>query len=312
MATRRSLTPLFECVPNFSEGRDLKKIIALEAAIAKVPGAFVLHRTSDADHNRTVITFAGEAEAVVEAAVCAAHTARDLIDLRLHQGVHPRLGALDVLPFVPLEGATIAHCVELAHRAGERIWGELNVPVYFYQSAALRPDRIRLEEVRSGEFEGLQKQLLIDPSKAPDLGTPALHSSAGAVIIGARKILIAYNIVLETGDVQIAKEIARSIRTSNGGLPEVKALGLPLPSRGLVQVSMNLTDFETTPIHTVFEEVARLARSKGVEITDSEIIGLVPRKASELAFAHWLKLSSFGPGNQIETRLDQTLSAAEL
>lgn len=292
-----------ECVPNFSEGRDLSRVAALEAAIASVPGSHVLHRTSDADHNRSVITFAGEAEAVVESAVRGAARAAELIDLNQQRGVHPRLGALDVLPFVPLEGTTLADCVALAHRAGERIWSELQIPVYFYQAAALRPERVLLENVRKGEFEGLRDAVLVDESSCPDLGGPALHPTAGAVIVGARPILIAYNINLATKDLAVAKRIARAIRTSSGGLPCVKALGLPLESRGQVQVSMNLTDFNVTPPHIVFAEVKRLASAAGVTIAESELIGLMPRKAVEMGFASALQLSEFRSDRVIETCL---------
>ncbi len=285
----------------------MQKVAALEQAIGDVAGAFVLHRTSDADHNRSVITFAGGAEAVVEAALRATAVARDLIDLNQQRGVHPRLGALDVLPFVPLEGATLDDCIVLAHQAGERIWHELGIPVYYYQAAARRPERARLEDVRRGQFEGLREQVIFDQSKSPDVGGPALHPTAGAVIVGARKILIAYNINLDSRDVAVAKDIARTIRTSSGGFQGVKALGLMLESRGLVQVSMNLTDFEQTPMHVVFDEVARLAAARGVAIVESEIIGLVPRKAVEMAFAHWLKLPSFEAGNVIEGRLERLL-----
>ena len=270
-----------------------------------MPGVWVLDRTSDADHNRSVITFAGDGEAVVAAAVRAAAAALELIDLTVQRGVHPRLGALDVLPFVPLEGATMNDCVELARRAGERIWQELGIPIYYYQAAALRPDRVALEDVRRGQFEGLREEALIDESKTPDVGGPGLHPTAGAVIVGARKILIAYNINLKSADLAVAKEIARAIRTSSGGMAAVKALGLPLESRGLVQVSMNLTDFEQTPMHVVFAEVERLAAMHGVEIEESELIGLMPRKALEMAFAHWLKLTQFEAGNVIETRLSR-------
>jgi glutamate formiminotransferase/glutamate formiminotransferase/formiminotetrahydrofolate cyclodeaminase len=283
-------------------------VAALEQTIAAVPGVFVLHRTSDADHNRSVITFVGNADAVVEAAVRAAAAASNLIDLTHHRGVHPRVGALDVLPFVPLENATLEECVVLARRAGERIWNQLGIPVYYYQSAALRPARIRLEDVRRGQFEGLREAVLIDESKAPDVGGPALHPTAGAVIAGARKILIAYNINLKSTDLAIAKDIARTIRTSSGGLPAVKALGLPLESRDMVQVSMNLTDFERTPVHVVFEHVQHLAARHGVEIAESELIGLLPRKTVEMAFAHWLKLPLFQAANVIETRLQQVVS----
>jgi glutamate formiminotransferase len=294
---------LVECIPNFSEGRDLTRVASLEAAIASVPGSHVLHRTSDADHNRSVITFAGEAEAVLESAVRAAGRAAALIDLNQHRGVHPRLGALDVLPFVPLGETTLADCVALAHRAGERIWRELHIPVYFYQAAALRSDRTQLERVRHGEFEGLRESVLTDETKRPDLGGPELHPTAGAVIVGARPILIAYNINLATVDLGIAKSIARAIRTSGGGLPCVKALGLPLESRGQVQVSMNLTDFDVTPPHVVFAEVSRLAEAAGVAVAESELIGLIPSKAVEMGFANALKLPEFRTDLVIENCL---------
>ncbi len=294
---------LVECVPNFSEGRDLARVAALEGAIASVAGTKVLHHTSDTDHNRSVITFAGEAEAVLESAVRATARAAELIDLNQHRGVHPRLGALDVLPFVPLGDTKLSDCVDLAHRAGERIWRELKIPVYFYQAAALRPDRILLEKVRQGEFEGLREAVLVDETKSPDLGGPGLHPTAGAVIVGARPILIAYNINLQTSDLQLAKSIARAIRSSNGGLPCVKALGLPLESRGQVQVSMNLTDFNITPPHVVFAEVSRLAAAAGVTVAESELIGLLPRKAVEMGFASALKLSEFQSSCVIENTL---------
>jgi glutamate formiminotransferase len=304
---RRLTPPLIECVPNFSEGRDLARVDAIEQAIREVPGVLILHRTSDSDHNRSVITFAGRADAVVEAAVRATARAAELIDLNRHEGVHPRLGVLDVLPFVPLAGATLENCIELARRAGQRIWNELRIPVYFYQAAALRPDRTHLEDVRRGQFEGIREAVFANPEKRPDLGGPALHPTAGAVIVGARKFLIAYNINLRTTDVSIAKSIARKIRASSGGLPAVKALGLPLASRGLVQVSMNLTDFEQTPIHVVFSEVSRLAAEYGVEVEESELIGLMPRKALEMAAAGLLKLSNWDSQKVIENRLEALL-----
>ncbi len=267
-------------------------------------GALVLDRTSDPDHNRTVITFAGDRAAVLEAAVRAAGKAAELIDLNTQRGVHPRLGALDVLPFVPLAGTTMEDCVEVARQAGQRIWNELGIPVYFYQAAALRPDRVNLEDVRRGQFDGLRDAALMDISKAPDLGGPALHPTAGAVIVGARKILVAFNINLNTSDLNIAKTIAKSIRGRNGGFPGVKALGLPLLSRGLVQVSMNITDFEKAPVHVVFAEVERLASAHGVAVKESELIGLMPRKAVEMAFADRLKLSAFGGQCVLENRID--------
>lgn len=292
-----------ECVPNFSEGRNPETIDALVAAISSVPGSRVLHRTSDPDHHRSVITFAGESESVLESALRAAIVAARLIDLTQHRGVHPRLGALDVLPFVPLSGSTLEHCVVLARRAGQRIWDELGIPVYFYEAAATRPDRVRLEDVRRGQFEELSETALLDGTRAPDVGGPELHPTAGAVIVGARKFLIAYNINLRSSDLDVAKAIARTIRASSGGLPAVKALGLPLQSRGLVQVSINLTDFEQTPIHAVYSEVSRLAAAFGVEVEESELIGLMPRKAVEMAFTDLLKFREFDSSRVIENCL---------
>lgn len=311
MESGGKLTSSFiECVPNFSEGRDLASVNALESAISSVPGSFVLHRTSDPDHNRSVITFAGGSEAVLESAVRAAAKAAELIDLNDHLGVHPRLGALDVLPFVPLGEATLQECVTVARRAGNRIWKELGIPVYLYDAAAARPDRVKLEDVRRGEFEGLREAVLVDESKRPDIGGPSLHPTAGAVIVGARKILIAYNINLRTAELEIAKSIAKRIRANSGGLPGVKALGLPLLSRGLVQVSTNITDFEETPVHVVYSEVVRLAAAQGVEIEESELVGLMPRKAIEIAAAGLLKLSHFDSQRVIENRIEALTSAA--
>ncbi len=294
---------LIECVPNLSEGRDPARIGAIEAVISAVPGILLLHRTSDRDHNRTVITFAGPPEAVIEAGVRTAQKAAELIDLNQHRGVHPRVGALDVLPFVPLEGAKMADCIAIAREAGSRIWNELGIPVYFYQAAATQPDRMLLENIRRGQFEGLRQAVVVDESRQPDFGGPFLHPTAGAVIAGARKLLIAFNINLNTTDLDLAKSIARRIRASSGGFPAVKALGLPLPSRGLVQVSMNLTDFEETPLHVVYSEVCRLAAAHGVEIAESELIGLIPRPALEAAAAGLLKLPNFDSQCVLEGRI---------
>ncbi len=286
---------LIECVPNFSEGRDASTVRAIEDAIASSEGVRILRSERDTDHNRSVITFAGSPEAVAEGALRGIGVALERIDLRRHQGVHPRMGAADVVPFVPLEGATLADCVAIAHRAGEEVWKRFHVPVYFYEAAARVPERRMLENCRRGGFE--------NPNLAPDLGGPSLHPSAGACIVGARKILIAFNINLATDDVAIARAIARKIRTSSGGLPFLKALGLPLAARGLAQVSMNLTDFEQTPLHAVFDAVAREAALYGVEIAGSEIIGLIPEKALEDAAAHFLKCENFAPGLVLENRL---------
>lgn len=296
---------LIECVPNFSEGRNAAVVDALERAFALVPGVLVLHRTSDPDHNRSVITVAGPGEALLEGVLRAAAEAARRIDLNRHRGEHPRLGALDVLPFVPLEDSSLAECVDLAQEAGRRIWEELRIPVYFYEAAAKRPERTKLEYVRRGQFEGLREAVLADPSRQPDLGGPDLHPTAGAVIAGARKFLAAYNINLQSGDLELARSIARRIRESGGGFAGVKALGLPLASRGLVQVSMNLTDLDRTPIHVVYAEVERLAAAHGIAIEESELIGLLPRKALETAAAGLLKLRDFDSQRVIENRIDR-------
>jgi glutamate formiminotransferase len=295
--------PLIECVANFSAGRDAAIVHAIENAIACPAGVLVLRSEMDTDHNRSVITFAGPPEAVAEGALRGIAVAVERIDLRQHAGVHPRMGAADVIPFVPLEGATLEDCVAIARRTGEEVWKHFHVPVYFYEAAAVSPDRRMLENCRRGGFE--------NPNIAPDLGGPALHPSAGACLIGARKILIAFNINLATDDLAIARAIARKIRASSGGMPSVKALGLPLVGRGLVQVSMNLTDFEQTPLHVVFDAVAREAAARGVAIAGSEIIGLVPKKALEDAAAHYLKAENFESGLVLENRLAKVQRALE-
>ena len=286
---------LIECVANFSEGRDRAIVEAIVGAVASSPGVAVLRSEMDTDHNRSVITFAGPPDAVAEGALRGITVAVERIDLRKHGGVHPRMGAADVVPFVPLESTTLADCAGIAHRVGEEVWKRLHVPVYFYEAAALAPDRRPLENCRRGGFES--------PSIPPDVGGPELHPSAGACILGARKILIAFNINLKTSDVGVAREIARTIRASSGGLPFVKALGLPLADRGLAQVSMNLTDFEQTPLHVVFDAVRREAAARGVEIAGSEIIGLVPKEALEDAAAHYLQCENFETGLVLENRL---------
>ena len=295
------IAPLIECVANFSEGRNAATVRAIEDAIASSAGVLVLRAERDTDHNRSVITFAGPPDAVAEGALRGIAVAVECIDLRRHAGVHPSMGAADVVPFVPLEGTTLADCAAIARRTGEEVWKRLGVPVYFYEAAATSPDRRLLENVRRGGFE--------NPKMAPDLGGPALHPSAGACIIGARKILIAFNINLQTDDVSVARDIARKIRASSGGMPFVKALGLPLAARGLAQVSMNLTDFEQTPLHEVFDAVRREAAARGVEIAGSEIIGLVPKKALEDAAAHYLQCENFESGLVLENRLENKRAA---
>jgi glutamate formiminotransferase len=296
---------LIECVPNFSEGRDRERIAALAAAMKGVPGALVLDVHSDADHNRSVFTLAGEPEPVAEAALRGVAQAVESIDLRRHRGEHPRIGAIDVFPFVPIAGLSMENCVALARRTGEQIWTRHALPVYFYEEAALRPERRRLESVRGGEFEYLRDEVLRNADRIPDIGGPNLHPSAGAVAVGARKFLIAYNINLDTRDVSIAKRIARTIRASNGGLPHVKAIGVELKEHKLAQVSMNLTDFEQTSICRVFDAVRLEAGRNGCSIRSSEIVGLVPRKALSPDDVAYLQLENFSPAEKIlETRLE--------
>jgi glutamate formiminotransferase / formiminotetrahydrofolate cyclodeaminase len=294
---------LVECVPNFSEGRDAAKIDAIVRAIESVPGVFLLDRSSDPDHNRTVITMAGEPEAVLEAALRAVGKAAEVIDLRKHTGAHPRIGATDVLPFVPISGITLADCVLLARKAGREIWERYRIPVYYYEAAARRPERVNLETLRKGRFEGLRKEVMHDPDRSPDVGDPRLHPTAGATVVGARKFLVAYNINLNTADLEIAKRIAKAVRYSSGGLRYVKAMAVDLRARGLAQVSMNLTDFEQTPVHRVFEMVKSEAARHGVSIAGSEVVGLIPRSALGAAAGFYLQLENFSATQVFENCL---------
>ncbi len=305
------MKPLVECVPNFSEGRDPVKIQAILAAIREVPDVFVLAHESDADHNRSVITLAGAPEAVAEAAVRAVGKAAELIDLTRQTGAHPRIGATDVVPFIPVHSVTIDDCIALARKAAHEIWQRYRIPVYLYEAAAQRPDRTNLEKIRKGQFEGLREEVLRNPDRAPDIGESRLHATAGATVVGARKFLIAYNINLDTPDVEIAKKIAKTIRFSSGGLPFVKAMGVDLRARNLAQVSMNLTDFEQTPVHVVFEAVKREAERHGVGIVGSEIVGLIPRRAIEVTAEAYLKVENFSPAQVFENRLEESLLSAQ-
>jgi len=298
---------LIECVLNFSEGRDPAKVEALVDAMRAVPSVFLLDQESDADHNRCVISLAGEPEPVAEAALRGVGKSLELIDLTKHTGAHPRVGATDVVPFIPVEGVTIEDCVALARKVGREIWERYKIPVYFYEAAATRPERTNLENVRKGQFEGLLVEALSKPERAPDVGGPGLHPTAGAVVVGARKFLIAYNINLNTADVAIANKIARSIRYSNGGFRYVKAMGVDLRARQLAQVSINLTDFEHTPMHRVFEMVEREAKRYGAAIVGSEIVGLVPKRALELAADYYLQLENFPSSQILENRLESSL-----
>jgi glutamate formiminotransferase / 5-formyltetrahydrofolate cyclo-ligase len=274
---------LFEIVPNLSEGKDASTIDAAIAAV-NATGARVLHRTSDPVHHRSVLTIAGTARAVLDAAVALAGIAAERIDLRTHRGVHPRIGALDVLPFVPLRNADLAGATELAHEAGARIWDRYGIPSFFYGAAARSDARLLLADVRAGEFEGLESRFERMP---PDAGTIARHVTAGAIAIGARPLLVAFNVELETGDLRIAKAIAQELRERSGGLRTLRALGLRL-SEGVVQVSLNVTDSDATPLYRVVELIAVLAAKNGTAIRRSELIGLIPRAAVETSARYYL------------------------
>jgi glutamate formiminotransferase / formiminotetrahydrofolate cyclodeaminase len=296
---------LVECVPNFSEGRDRGKVDAIVEAM-KVPGVYVLDQEMDADHNRCVITLAGEREAIEEAAIRGAGKAAELIDLTRHQGAHPRLGAADVVPFIPIDGVTIEDCVAMARHVGAEIWKRYQVPVYLYEAAATSPERHNLENIRRGQFEGVRDEVAANPARKPDFGEARLHPTAGATVVGARKFLIAYNVYLNTPDVNTAKSIAKAVRFSSGGMRFVKASGFLV--RGLAQVSMNLTDFEQTPLHRVFELVKREAARFGVLPVSSEIVGLIPKRAVEQAAEWFLQLENFDSSLILENRLAAALS----
>ncbi|HKZ49300.1 MAG TPA: glutamate formimidoyltransferase [Thermoplasmata archaeon] len=296
---------LVECVPNFSEGRRREVVDAIAAAIAAVPGVRVLDREMDAAHNRCVITFVGEPEPIGEAAFQGARKAVELIDMEQHHGEHPRVGALDVLPFVPVSGVTLAECVQIAQSVGKRLGTELQIPVYFYESAATRPDRKALPDVRKGEYEGLKREIETNPDRKPDAGPAKMHPTAGASIVGARPPLIAYNVNLATTDLALAKRIAKAIRERDGGLPAVRALGMELKDRGQVQVSINLVDFTRTGMHAAFEAVRREAEKAGVQVAGSEIVGLVPLAAVADVTARALQLEGFHVDQILETRLEE-------
>jgi glutamate formiminotransferase/formiminotetrahydrofolate cyclodeaminase len=297
---------IVECIPNFSEGRRPEVIQAIREAIAGVGGVHVLDQHADADHNRTVITFAGPPEPVLEAAYAAIAQAAQLIDLDQHEGQHPRLGATDVVPFVPISGVEMQDCVELAKRLGKRVGDELGIPVYLYEKAATRPERENLSSIRKGEYEALKESIISDPDRAPDFG-PASLGKAGATVIGARAPLIAYNVYLTTDDVSIAKKIARSVRQSSGGLPFVKALGMSVGGRA--QVSMNLTDYTQTSVDKVVEAIRSEAQSYGVDVQHSELVGLIPQMALIDAAQHYLQLDQFETDQVLETRLQAAVEA---
>jgi glutamate formiminotransferase len=296
---------VIECIPNVSEGRRSDVVARMADAIAATPGVRLLDRSSDPSHNRSVFTIAGDRDGVTRAVLALFERAVSEIDLRTHTGEHPRVGAVDVVPFVPIEGVTMAECVDLAKAVGAAVAERFQVPVYLYEEASDNPLRKNLEDIRRGEFEGLAAKMARD-GWAPDFGPRAPHPTAGAAVIGARMALIAYNINLATDRLDVAKRIAAAIRQSSGGYRYVKAAGFTLTDRGIVQVSMNLTNFEKTPIFRVFETVKREAERYGVTILESEIVGLVPSAALSGAAEFYLQLGRFSPDQILETRLRRT------
>lgn len=302
---------LVEIVPNFSEGRRREIVNAIRDAIAGVKGAAVLDVSSDASHNRSVITVVAPREFAVDAAFAGIQKAADVIDLTRHEGEHPRIGATDVVPFVPLEGATMDDCIALARELGERVGKKLAIPVYLYERAATRPERVNLADVRRGEFEGLRDEIATKPERAPDFGPAKVHPTAGAIAIGARPFLVAYNVYLGGAEnLAVAKTVAKAVRTSSGGLPGVKALGLEVD--GQAQVSMNLVDTETTPLHAAFDAVRAEAAKHGVATTWSEIVGLVPSRVLFQAAAHHIQLRNFTREMVLEEQIRAAMSAETL
>jgi glutamate formiminotransferase len=298
--------PVVECVPNFSEGKDVRRVGAIVAAM-RVKGVYLLDWSMDADLNRSVVTLAGDPQAMVEAAVRGAGKAAELIDLTRQQGVHPRIGAADVIPFVPISDIKLEQCALLARQAGMEIWRRFNVPVFFYEAAAARPDRANLEDVRRGQFEGLRDAVSKDPTRRPDLGGPGLHPTAGACAVGARKFLVGYNIYFDSSDVALVRAIAREIRAASGGLKGVKAMGVLAHRRA--QLAMNITDFASTPISQIYQAVSRLAIRHKARMMEGEVTGLLPEAACERE-SEWMRLlAGFDPQTKIlERRLETPLA----
>ncbi len=291
--------PVVECVPNFSEGRDARRVEAIIAAM-RVEGVHLLDWSMDADHNRSVVTIAGAPAAVVESAVRGAGKAAELINLTKQEGVHPRIGAADVIPFVPIAGIKLEQCVLLARQAGAEIWQRFGVPVYFYEAAASRPDRVNLEDVRRGQFEELRDAVRKEATRRPDLGGPGLHPTAGACAVGARKFLVEYNLYFDSSDLAVVRAIAREVRASAGGLKSVKAMGLL--AHGRSQLSLSITDFEATSVSKVYSEVSRLALRHKAALVEGEVIGLVPEAACEREGEWMRQLVGFDPEMKVLER----------
>ncbi len=302
---------IVECIPNFSEGRRTEVLDQITRAIKSVPGAVLLDSESDPNHNRSVVTFVASPDRVVDAAIAAAKKAAELIDLNSHIGEHPRMGATDVIPFVPISGVTMDDCVALARICGERMWSELGIPVYLYERAAARPERENLAAVRKGQFEGIRDEIVTNEARRPDFGEPRVHPTAGITAVGARPPLIAYNVNLATSDLDVANKIARAVRQQSGGLRYVKALGFELKDRGIVQVSMNMVNYEGTPLFRAFEMIKREAERYGVAIVGSEIVGLVPQRALNSVADFYLRLEKFSEDQILEHRLAGALEEGE-
>lgn len=299
------MAKLVEIIPNFSvsEQKDPAAFRALTDTASSVPGCGLLHTTSDADHNRSVLTLAGSPEGIEEAAFRLAQTAKQVIDLTVHRGKHPRMGAMDVLPFVPLQEMTTDECVAMSKRVAARIWSELQVPSFLYEDSAASPSHRNLADCRRGEFEGMNEKMQL-PEWAPDYGERCVHPTAGIIAIGARMPLIAFNVNLDTDDLELAKHIAKAVRESSGGLPCCKALGIFLEQRSIAQVSMNMVNFEVTPLYAAYDRIRELAQAEGVGILGSELIGMSPARALLDCAAHYLKLEDFDPQKQVlELRL---------
>ncbi len=298
---------LVECVPNFSEGRRPEIIDAVVKELQDIPGVFLLGKEMDADHNRAVVTIVGKPESTKEAAFRMIQKASELIDLTAHSGEHPRMGAADVVPFIPVENMTMKECAQLAKELGQRVGEELQIPVYLYEEAASRPERKNLSSVRKGEFEGLREEIGANPDRAPDYGPNKIHPGAGAIAIGARFFLVAYNVNLDTQDLALAKRIARNIRESSGGFPCVKAMGFELAERNIVQVSMNLVNYTVTSMATVYHAIEEDAKNAGVRVLESEIVGLAPHNALTDAAVELLKLRDFDSDQILENCIDQAV-----
>ena len=294
---------LIECVPNFSEGRRQDVIDEIVNCFKGKRGVYLLDHRADEDHNRLVISLVGAPAPIQEALLEAAKVALKHIDMNAHQGGHPRIGAVDVVPFTPIKGITMEECIELAHSFGERYYKETGIPVYFYEDAALRPERKRLEVIRKGQYEVLKDEAKTNPDRRPDIGEACLHPTAGATVIGARKFLVAFNVNLDTPDVNIAKKIAAAVRASSGGFCHVKGIGLALEERGITQVSMNLVDYEKNSLYRVLETIRMEAKRWGVDVVETEVYGMIPVNAILESAAYYLQIAGFDPEQVLELRL---------